>query len=75
MNFFAFQPRFSDLTYGRLVSLMFTVDGCSDEEEVGFLEHVQVETSIRYTNRGALEMHLSSPTGEDFFCYRLTPKV
>ncbi|XP_015126082.1 neuroendocrine convertase 1 [Diachasma alloeum] len=53
-----------NLSHGRPVSLMFSVDGCSNEgQEVAYLEHVQVETSIRYTNRGALEMQLTSPTG------------
>ncbi|XP_011309647.1 neuroendocrine convertase 1 [Fopius arisanus] len=53
-----------NLFYGEAAILRFNSNGCSNENrEVMYLEHVQVETSIRYTSRGALEMHLISPAG------------
>ncbi|XP_043284514.1 neuroendocrine convertase 1-like isoform X2 [Venturia canescens] len=55
------------LGYGNTRIVRFDVDGCHVEEAVEaavfFLEHVQIETSIKYTRRGALEMHLTSPSG------------
>jgi hypothetical protein len=44
--------------------VVFTSDGCEGKpEEIRFLEHVEVLTNIDYTMRGALEMHLTSPSG------------
>ncbi|KAK0180404.1 hypothetical protein PV327_006048 [Microctonus hyperodae] len=52
------------LLYGEPVSLIFNVDHCPNENtSVEFLEHVVVETTIKYTNRGALQMQLTSPRG------------
>jgi proprotein convertase subtilisin/kexin type 1 len=45
--------------------VVFNSDGCEGKaEEIRFLEHVEVLTNIAYTVRGALEMHLTSPSGE-----------
>jgi proprotein convertase subtilisin/kexin type 1 len=44
--------------------VLFTTDGCEGkEEEIRFLEHVEILTNIAYAVRGALEMHLTSPAG------------
>ncbi|XP_034943298.1 neuroendocrine convertase 1-like [Chelonus insularis] len=52
------------LVYGSPTALAFNVNECSDKDtKVSFLEHVQVETTIKYTIRGALRMHLTSATG------------
>jgi subtilisin-like proprotein convertase family protein len=45
--------------------VVFNSDGCEGKsEEIRYLEHVEVLTNIAYTMRGALEMHLTSPSGE-----------
>ncbi|XP_046431301.1 neuroendocrine convertase 1-like [Neodiprion fabricii] len=52
------------LTYGNPVHVTFDTDGCArDENEINYLEHVQVEVNIRYAIRGAVKMHLTSPSG------------
>ncbi|KAK0171665.1 hypothetical protein PV328_005088 [Microctonus aethiopoides] len=52
------------LLYGKPVSLIFNVDHCPNENtSVKFLEHVEIETNIKYTKRGALQMYLTSPHG------------
>ena len=48
--------------------MVFNTDGCEGKaEEIRFLEHVEVQTNIAYTFRGALEMHLTSPSGGQSF--------
>jgi hypothetical protein len=48
--------------------VVFNTDGCEGKaEEIRFLEHVEVLTNIAYTFRGALEMHLTSPSGGHSF--------
>lgn len=43
---------------------MALTTGCKGtNNEVIFLEHVSVRTTINYTIRGALEIHLTSPAG------------
>lgn len=52
------------ISYGIRSEVLFTTDGCKGkEEEIRFLEHVEVLTNIAFTVRGALEMHLTSPAG------------
>lgn len=48
-----------ELSYIRPRTLHFQVDACS----IRFLEHVQLETSLEYSLRGALQIHLTAPTG------------
>lgn len=63
-----FRPR--TLLYGKPVSLIFNVNHCPNENtSVEFLEHVEIETTIKYTNRGALQMYLTSPHGKILFLY------
>ncbi|KAF7991746.1 hypothetical protein HCN44_010547 [Aphidius gifuensis] len=52
------------LTYGRPITLTFKVNNCPQGDvKVAYLEHVEIETSIKYTNRGSLKMHLTSAAG------------
>jgi len=54
----------STILYGVRSEVVFNSDGCEGKaEEIRFLEHVEVLTNIAYTMRGALEMHLTSPSG------------
>ncbi|ODM92521.1 Neuroendocrine convertase 1 [Orchesella cincta] len=42
----------------------FQSDGCrGTENEINYIEHVQVFTTVHYTNRGALQIDLVSPKG------------
>ncbi|KAG7154866.1 Neuroendocrine convertase 1-like [Homarus americanus] len=52
------------LETGGWVKVEFDSDGCvGSEDEVKFLEHVQLVTTINYTRRGALTISLVSPQG------------
>ncbi|CAG5101699.1 Similar to Pcsk1: Neuroendocrine convertase 1 (Rattus norvegicus) [Cotesia congregata] len=53
-----------NVAYGKPGILSFNVNGCEDKDaEVDFLEHVQIQITLTYTIRGALEIYLTSPTG------------
>jgi len=53
------------ISYGNPVKLVAVTTGCKGmKNEVIFLEHVSVRTTINYTIRGALEIHLTSPAGK-----------
>ncbi|XP_058803749.1 neuroendocrine convertase 1-like isoform X2 [Phymastichus coffea] len=47
------------LAYARPRRLQFEVDACA----VRYLEHVQLEASLEYSRRGALQIQLTAPTG------------
>ncbi|XP_066995940.2 neuroendocrine convertase 1-like [Anabrus simplex] len=50
--------------HGEQVSLYFLTDGCyATENEVKYLEHVEVLVNIHYSFRGALEIYLTSGAG------------
>ncbi|XP_057332324.1 neuroendocrine convertase 1-like isoform X2 [Microplitis mediator] len=52
-----------NIVYGKSTILSFNVNKCRDQDsEVAFLEHVQIEVTLTYTIRGALEMYLTSAT-------------
>ncbi|XP_012268604.2 neuroendocrine convertase 1-like [Athalia rosae] len=52
------------LAHDSPVHVTFATDGCrGTKDQINHLEHVQVEVNIRYSVRGALEMHLTSPSG------------
>nr|XP_034178752.1 neuroendocrine convertase 1-like isoform X1 [Osmia lignaria]XP_034178753.1 neuroendocrine convertase 1-like isoform X1 [Osmia lignaria] len=53
------------LAYGDTRKLRFeTEDECrSTGNEITFLEHVEIEVSLEYSLRGALQMHLTAPSG------------
>ncbi|XP_043523370.1 neuroendocrine convertase 1-like isoform X1 [Frieseomelitta varia] len=53
------------LAYGNNRRLRFeTEDECrSAGNEITFLEHVEIEVTIKYSLRGALQMHLTAPSG------------
>ncbi|XP_076260552.1 neuroendocrine convertase 1-like [Rhynchophorus ferrugineus] len=54
----------STISYKNPAKLFAVTTGCADtENQVIFLEHVELKTSINYTVRGALEIHLTSPAG------------
>ncbi|CAG9766656.1 unnamed protein product [Ceutorhynchus assimilis] len=54
----------TNLSYGNPVHLLAVTTGCDGtEQQVIFLEHVEVRTSITYTIRGSLEVQLISPAG------------
>ncbi|XP_014239147.1 neuroendocrine convertase 1-like isoform X1 [Trichogramma pretiosum] len=57
-----------EVSYGVTRRVQFEVVQCGGggggpANEIHYLEHVQVETNVEYTLRGALQMHLTSPTG------------
>lgn len=57
-----------NVAYGKPGILSFNVNGCEDKDaEVDFLEHVQIQITLTYTIRGALEMYLTSPTGKKYY--------
>ena len=44
--------------------ITFTTDGCSGlENEINYIEHVQLIADINHSNRGRLEIWLTSPSG------------
>ena len=44
--------------------MKLATDGCFDtEQQVIYLEHVQVKISLMYSRRGDLQLHLLSPSG------------
>ncbi|OAD61081.1 Neuroendocrine convertase 1 [Eufriesea mexicana] len=53
------------LAYGNSRRLRFEAeDECrSAENEITFLEHVEIEVSLEYSLRGALQIHLTAPSG------------
>ncbi|CAL7950535.1 unnamed protein product [Xylocopa violacea] len=53
------------LAYGNTKRLRFeTEDECrSAGNEITFLEHVEIEVNLEYSLRGALQMHLTAPSG------------
>ncbi|KAF7266987.1 hypothetical protein GWI33_019767 [Rhynchophorus ferrugineus] len=54
----------STISYKNPAKLFAVTTGCADtENQVIFLEHVELKTSINYTVRGVLEIHLTSPAG------------
>ncbi|CAL4222814.1 unnamed protein product, partial [Meganyctiphanes norvegica] len=54
----------SSLKSGGSIVIELESDGCIDQnEEVGWLEHVEVIFTANYTNRGALTVNLTSPMG------------
>ncbi|XP_066261732.1 neuroendocrine convertase 1-like isoform X1 [Euwallacea similis] len=51
-------------SFGNPLKLFAATSGCQgSDDEVVFLEHVEVKTTINYTTRGSLEVHLTSPAG------------
>ncbi|XP_014213417.1 neuroendocrine convertase 1-like isoform X2 [Copidosoma floridanum] len=53
-----------NVSYGVPQSLKFETDACvGGPNEIQYLEHVQVETNIEYSLRGALQIHLTAPSG------------
>ncbi|XP_030764512.1 neuroendocrine convertase 1-like [Sitophilus oryzae] len=54
----------SKITSGNPAKVTAQSTGCLDtKDQVTFLEHVEVRTTINYTVRGALEIQLTSPAG------------
>ncbi|XP_033208644.1 neuroendocrine convertase 1-like [Belonocnema kinseyi] len=54
----------STLAYGIQRILKFYVTANVDSKaDIISLEHVQIETNIKYSNRGSLQMHLTAPSG------------
>ncbi|XP_033332033.2 neuroendocrine convertase 1 [Megalopta genalis] len=53
------------LAYGNSRRLRFEAgDECrSSPNEITFLEHVEIEVTLEYSLRGALQMHLTAPSG------------
>lgn len=41
----------------------------SNGNEIGFLEHVEIEVNLEYTRRGVLEMYLIAPSGIYIYTY------
>lgn len=57
-----------ELAYGNTRRLRFeTQNECRSEgNEITFLEHVEIEVSLEYSLRGALQMYLTAPSGMHF---------
>lgn len=52
------------LSYKNQVEISIKTDGCKGtENEINFLEHVELRVNIIYSNRGSLEVFLVSPSG------------
>nr|XP_050869949.1 neuroendocrine convertase 1-like [Vespula vulgaris] len=53
------------LIHGVVKTLYFEANNkCSSNgNEIGFLEHVEIEVNLEYTRRGVLEMYLIAPSG------------
>ncbi|KAK9874872.1 hypothetical protein WA026_005686 [Henosepilachna vigintioctopunctata] len=46
------------------LSVSISTAGCEmSESEINYLEHVEIRTTIKYSSRGSLEVHLTSPLG------------
>lgn len=47
------------------MEILIPTSGCKGtNQEVRYLEHVEVKTNINYTVRGALQIYLLSPSGK-----------
>ncbi|KAJ9600056.1 hypothetical protein L9F63_009647, partial [Diploptera punctata] len=54
----------STILHGRKSRVQFNAELCSGtEDEIKYLEHVEVVSTVEYSVRGALEMNLTSPSG------------
>ncbi len=52
------------ISAARPLEIDFEVKGCEGENNVvRFLEHIQLYVTIRYTQRGALKINITSPHG------------
>ena len=66
----SFPLSYSELESGQMVKITLDTSGCQGQDnEVNYLEHVQVYIDMTYTQRGALEIWLTSPAG----VYNVTP--
>ena len=64
-NDFLFYRKNSTILHGRKSRVQFNADVCfGTEDEINFLEHVEVVSTIEYSVRGALEMSLTAPSGK-----------
>nr|KAG5706582.1 hypothetical protein BaRGS_028753 [Batillaria attramentaria] len=54
------------LTSGHFAEVVIETDGCEGQEnEVNYLEHVQLELTLSYSKRGAISVVLISPSGTE----------
>ncbi|XP_018321284.1 neuroendocrine convertase 1-like isoform X3 [Agrilus planipennis] len=66
-------PKNGSFSFGNPITVPFDSDGCKGSiNEIQFLEHVEVQMSISYNIRGALELNLTSPSGTNV--QLLTPR-
>lgn len=54
-----------ELTYGNSKELQFDAGNVcrASGSEIIFLEHVEIEANLQYSRRGAIQMHLTAPSG------------
>lgn len=56
------------IKYKQGLTVAIETSGCvGTRNEIKYLEHVEVMTTINYTRRGSLEVYLTSPTGFYFY--------
>lgn len=57
------------LAYGNTRRIRFEAeDECrAAENEITFLEHVEIEVSLEYSVRGSIQIHLTAPSGKNPF--------
>ncbi|XP_023311252.1 neuroendocrine convertase 1-like [Anoplophora glabripennis] len=61
-----FKKKSAILTFGEPVKIGIPTSGCKGtQDEIRYLEHVELKTNINYTVRGALQVHLTSPSGTE----------
>ena len=64
-NVYVLYRRNSTILHGKKSHVKFSSDGCAGtEDEINYLEHVEVVSTIEYSIRGALEIYLTSPSGK-----------
>ncbi|KAJ8939124.1 hypothetical protein NQ318_012364 [Aromia moschata] len=53
-------------TFNMPAKILIPTSGCKGtHQEIKYLEHVELKTNINYTVRGALQIHLESPSGTE----------
>lgn len=63
-NTISYSNNFSGIASQVNTVLTFTTDGCAGlQNEINYIEHVQLIADINHNNRGRLEIWLTSPAG------------
>ena len=63
------------LSSGHSIEVEFTTDGCNGQNnEVNFLEHIEVMLDLSYERRGVLYAEIESPSGACRYCSKTCMK-